>query len=88
MPFGFCRECTYCRSLGQTVQQVVKAGKSPATYRWECLRHAPVRDPSMPTNIYGTSPHLDDVEVDSKFIGCGEFELDPDALLDEYEQQQ
>lgn len=99
MPFGFCRDCTYCRCYGRTVHQVMKEEKTSDVpdWRWHCLRHAPINHLLLPQNrevgdadltFWELFPKLRGVDVLDKAIGCGEFELDPNALLDEYEQQQ
>lgn len=96
MPFGFCRDCTYCRCYGRTVQQVMKEEKQSdvSDWRWHCLRHAPInhlllhRNHDADLTFWEIFPELRGVDVLDKAIGCGEFELDPDALLDEDEKQQ
>lgn len=80
MPFGFCRDCTYCRCYGQTVKQALKEnnGSDLADWQWHCMRHAPVIPRTIDTRVVSleTFPILHGVDVLDKAIGCGEFELD------------
>lgn len=90
MPFGFCRDCTYCRCYGQTVQQVMKEEKQSdvSDCRWHCLRHAPTNHLLLPRNreiernhdadltFWEIFPELRGVDVLERAMGCGEFERD------------
>jgi hypothetical protein len=98
MPYGKCRNCIYCRTRkGVTFDEIVRALQCRFSVHEEqvevlkehygnsiyCRRKTPIHI----ERVEGF-PYLEMKRVALGELGCGEFELDPDALLDEYEQQQ
>jgi hypothetical protein len=95
MPYGKCRHCIYCRTRsGKTFDTRTKELNCRFSVSEEqaeelehkegyflCCRKSPI------STEFGKSifPSLDSVIVALGELGCGEFELDPNALLDEDE---
>ena len=99
MPYGKCRHCIYCRTRsGKTFDTRMRELKCRfSVYKEQaeeledkegttlyCRRKAPK---STEHGVF-VFPSLDSLFVALGEIGCGEFELDPNALIDEDEQQQ
>lgn len=95
MAYGKCRNCIYCRTFkGVTFGETLRALQcrfSRAQEQAEVLNehyvnsvHCCRKTPIYTERVVGF-PCLESKRVALGELGCGEFELDPDSLLDEDE---
>ena len=82
MAFGYCRDCTYCRSLDmKTFNQVLDIHADDVVQqivdtKWFCMRHAPTKylNDNDSIKVYDLFVLIDSTLVCSRCVGCGEFE--------------